>query len=123
MVRSAQMAVVKPFRAVRYDGNVAGPLDRIVPPPYDVIDDEQREHLLSPTPFNVAPLTLPEAEQDATRLGHEWFADGALVRDDEPSFWALEQQYVGPDGIERTRRGLVGSLGPGAYENPRVAPP
>jgi uncharacterized protein (DUF1015 family) len=122
MVRSAQMAVVKPFRAVHYDGNVAGPLDRLVAPPYDVIDDEEREELLSRSPFNVVHLTLPEDEQDAARLWHEWLADGALVRDDEPSFWALEQQYVGPDGIERTRRGLVGSLRPEPYENRVVLP-
>ena len=122
MVRSAAMAVVKPFRAVRYDGDVAGPLDRLVAPPYDVIDDAQREELLERSPFNVVHLTLPEDEQDAARLWHEWLADGALVRDDEPSFWALEQQYVGPDGIERTRRGLVGSLRPEPYENRVVLP-
>jgi uncharacterized protein (DUF1015 family) len=122
MVRSPSMAVVKPFRAVRYDGDVAGPLDRLVAPPYDVIDDVQREELLERSPFNVVHLTLPEDEQDAARLWHEWLADGALVRDDEPSFWALEQQYVGPDGIERTRRGLVGSLRPEPYENRVVLP-
>jgi uncharacterized protein (DUF1015 family) len=122
MVRSAAMAVVKPFRAVRYDEDVAGPLDGLVAPPYDVIDDAQREELLERSPFNVVHLTLPEDEQDAARLWHEWLADGALVRDDEPSFWALEQQYVGPDGIERTRRGLVGSLQPEPYEHRVVLP-
>jgi uncharacterized protein (DUF1015 family) len=122
MVRSAAMAVVKPFRAVRYDQEVAGPLDRLVAPPYDVIDDAQREELLARSPFNVVHLTLPDDEQDAARLWHEWLADGALVRDEAPSFWALEQQYVGPDGVERTRRGLVGSLHPEPYEHRVVLP-
>jgi uncharacterized protein (DUF1015 family) len=122
MVRSAAMAVVKPFRAVRYEEGVAGPLDRLVAPPYDVIDDSHREELLERSPFNVVHLTLPDDEQDAARLWHEWLGDGALVRDDEPSFWALEQQYVGPDGIERTRRGLVGSLEPEPYERRVVLP-
>jgi uncharacterized protein (DUF1015 family) len=45
-----------------------------------------------------------------------------LVRDDEPSFWALEQQYVGPDGVERTRRGLVAALKVEPYENRVVLP-
>ena len=39
------MAVVKPFRALRYDESVAGPLETLVAPPYDVITDEQREEL------------------------------------------------------------------------------
>ena len=39
------MAVVKPIRAVRYDESVAGPLEQLVAPPYDVIDEAQREEL------------------------------------------------------------------------------
>jgi uncharacterized protein (DUF1015 family) len=116
------MAVVKPFRAVRYDEDVAGPLNGLVAPPYDVIDAEQREELQRRSPFNVVHLTLPDDEDDAARLWHEWLSDGALVRDAEPSFWALEQEYVGPDGVERTRRGLVASLHPEPYESHAVLP-
>ena len=43
------MAVVKPIRAVRYDESVAGPLERLVAPPYDVIGAEEREELLEPS--------------------------------------------------------------------------
>jgi uncharacterized protein (DUF1015 family) len=116
------MAVVKPFRAVRYDEQVTGPLDRLVAPPYDVIDGEQREELMARSPLNVVHLTLPDDEEDAARLWHEWLADGALVRDETPSYWALEQRYVGPDGVERTRRGLVASLHPEPYESRVVLP-
>jgi uncharacterized protein (DUF1015 family) len=116
------VAVVKPIRAVRYDESVAGPLERLVAPPYDVIGDAQREELLEGSPFNVVHLTLPESEDDAGRLWREWLSDGVLVRDGEPSFWALEQQYVGPDGVERTRRGLVAALKVEPYENRVVLP-
>jgi uncharacterized protein (DUF1015 family) len=122
MVRSPAMAVVKPFRAVRYDEGVAGPLDTLVAPPYDVIDEAQREELLARSPFNVVHLTLPEVEEDAARLWSEWQSDGVVVREDAPSFWALEQDYVGPDGVPRTRRGLVASLQPEPYENRVVLP-
>jgi uncharacterized protein (DUF1015 family) len=116
------MAVVKPFRAVRYDEAVAGPLERLVAPPYDVIDDAQREELLAQSPLNVVHLTLPETYDDAARLWREWLSDGVLVREPEPSFWALEQSYVGPDGVARTRRGLVASLHPEPYEKRVVLP-
>jgi hypothetical protein len=116
------VAVVKPIRAVRYDESVAGPLEQLVAPPYDVIDDAQREELMARSPFNVVHLTLPEAEADAGRLWREWLSDGVLVRDQDPSFWALEQQYVGPDGVERTRRGLVAALRVEPYENRIVLP-
>jgi uncharacterized protein DUF1015 len=116
------VAVVKPIRAVRYDESVAGPLEQLVAPPYDVIDDAQREELLARSPFNVVHLTLPEDEADAGRLWREWLSDGVLVQDREPSFWALEQRYVGPDGVERTRRGLVAALRVEPYENRVVLP-
>jgi len=116
------VAVIKPIRAVRYDESVAGPLEQLVAPPYDVIDDTQREELMAQSPFNVVHLTLPDDEADAARLWREWLSDGVLVRDSEPFFWALEQQYVGPDGVERTRRGLVAALRVEPYENRVVLP-
>ncbi len=116
------VAVVKPIRAVRYDESVAGPLEQLVAPPYDVLDAAQREELMARSPFNVVHLTLPEDEADAAHLWREWLSDGALVRDQEPSFWALEQQYAGPDGVERTRRGLVAALRVEPYENRVVLP-
>jgi uncharacterized protein (DUF1015 family) len=122
MVRSAAMAVVKPFRAFRYDENVAGPLDTLVAPPYDVIDEAQREELLARNPFNVVHLTLPEDEDDAARFWREWLSDGVVVPEEGESFWALEQHYVGPDGVPRTRRGLVASLKSVPYERRVVLP-
>jgi Protein of unknown function (DUF1015) len=116
------VAVIKPIRAVRYDESVAGPLERLVAPPYDVIDEAQREELMARSPFNVVHLTLPDQEADAARLWREWLSDGALVRDPEPTFWALEQRYVGPDGVDRTRRGLVAALEVEPYENRVVLP-
>jgi uncharacterized protein (DUF1015 family) len=116
------MAVVKPFRAHRYDEAVAGPLETLVAPPYDVIDDAQREELMARSPFNVGHLTLPDDVADAERLWGEWQSDGVVVREPEASFWALEQDYVGPDGIPRTRRGLVASLRPEPYESRIVLP-
>jgi uncharacterized protein (DUF1015 family) len=116
------MAIVKPFRAVRYDEDVAGPLDTLVAPPYDVIDEAEREELMARSPLNVVHLTVPETYDDAARLWREWVSDGVLVRDSEPTFWALEQDYVGPDGVSRTRRGLVAALHPEPYENRVVLP-
>ena len=115
MVRSPAMAVVKPFRAARYDAEAAGPLDALVAPPYDVIDEAAREELQARSPLNVVHLTLPDDVADAERLWGEWESDGVIVWEDAPSFWAVEQSYVGPDGVPRTRQGLFASLRPEPY--------
>jgi uncharacterized protein (DUF1015 family) len=116
------VAVVRPFRALRYDQAVAGPLDQLVAPPYDVIDPAQREELLGRSPYNVVHLTLPDSEDEAAASLAEWREQGALVLDDEPSCWWLEQEYVGPDGVARRREGFVAALQVEPYENRVILP-
>ncbi len=116
------MAEVKPFRAVRYDERRAGRLDDLVAPPYDVISPEERERYLAASPYNVVHLTLPDDETQAGALWQQWLADGVLARDGEPSLWWLSQDYVGPDGIARTRDGLVAALRLEPYDAGVVLP-
>ena len=115
------MAVVKPFRALRYDEALAGPLEDLVAPPYDVISDEQRAELRARSPYNVVHLTLPDSEEEAARDLEEWRASGVLV-EEPPAVWALEQDYVGPDGVARKRFGLVASLKVEPYATGTVLP-
>ena len=115
------MAEVKPFRAVRY-GEPAGPLETLVAPPYDVISPEQREELAARSPYNVVHLTLPDNEDEAGRLWSDWRSGGVLADDAEPAFWWLSQDYVGPDGVARTREGLVAALKIEPYENRVILP-
>jgi uncharacterized protein (DUF1015 family) len=116
------MAVVKPFRAERYDESKAGPLDRLVAPPYDVISPREREEYLARSPYNVVHLTLPDDEEQAGRDVTAWRDQGVLARDPEPGYWFLSQDYVGPDGVHRTRSGLVASLRAEPYESGVVLP-
>jgi len=116
------MAVVKPFRAERYDESKAGPLERLVAPPYDVLSPEQREEYLARSPYNVVHLTLPDDEERAGRDVMDWRQQGVLTRDQELGYWLLSQDYVGPDGVSRTRMGLVASLRAEPYENGVVLP-
>jgi uncharacterized protein (DUF1015 family) len=116
------MADVRPFRAERYDETKAGPLEALVAPPYDVISDEDRALYLARDPHNIVHLTLPDSEEQAARDLAAWREEGVLRRDDETSFWALSQTYVGPDGMERTRNGLVAALRVEPYEKHIVLP-
>lgn len=115
------MAVVKPFRALRYDEAAAGPLESLVAPPYDVISPEQRRELLERSPHNVVRLTLPDSEEQAARDLADWRAGGVLV-EEPPAVWALRQDYVGPDGVARSRFGIAASLKVEPYGTGTVLP-
>jgi len=112
------MAVVKPFRALRY----AAPGPGVVAPPYDVISPEQRAEYLARDRATSSNLTLPESEEEAARTLEQWRRDGVLVEDEGPALWALEQEFAGPDGVRRTRSGVVASLEVEPYEARVVLP-
>ncbi|MGH2898425.1 MAG: DUF1015 family protein, partial [Solirubrobacteraceae bacterium] len=119
------MARVEPLRALLYDPAVAGPLQDLAAPPYDVIDPEQRAGLAARARHNVVRVDLPEdpgggdVYAHAAELLSAWRAEGAVVQDDEPALWAIVQDYTGPDGRALTRNGFfarvrVEDYGPGA---------
>jgi uncharacterized protein (DUF1015 family) len=116
------VATIRPFRALRYDEGVAGPLERLVAPPYDVISDEQRDRLRGESPYNVVHLTLPDSEEEAGHTLADWLAAGVLVQEPEPAYWWLQQHYVGPDGVERLREGVVAALRVEPYASRVVLP-
>jgi len=113
------MARIRPFRALRYD---VPDLAAVVAPPYDVISEEDRADYLARSPYNVVHLTLPDSEEQAARDLASWQEEGVLVRDPEPSYWWLSQDYVGPDGVARQREGFVASLHAEPYENHVILP-
>jgi len=119
------MARIEPLRALHYSPEVAGPLQQLAAPPYDVIDREQRAELASRSPYNAVAIDMPEDPdggdryEHAARLLDAWLAAGAVVRDGEPALWALVQDYTAPDGRRLTRNGFfarvrVEDYGPGA---------
>lgn len=116
------MAVVKPFRALRYDERRAGPLPSLVSQPYDVIGPEQRAAYFAASPYNVVRLTLPESEEQSAADLAAWRAGGVLVRDETPALWWLVQEFTGPDGVARTRTGIVASVGVEPYETRTIRP-
>jgi uncharacterized protein (DUF1015 family) len=120
------MADVQPLRALHYDPAVAGPLEDVVAPPYDVIDASQRAELVERSPFNVVAVDLPHGEPDpyanARELFESWQLQGALARDSEPAVWAHTQEYSGPDGQRRTRRGFFCRVRIEGYGPGRVRP-
>jgi uncharacterized protein (DUF1015 family) len=113
---------LKPFRGLRYDPAQAGPLDRLVAPPHDIITPELRERLLATSPWNSVRLVRPDTAADAAAALAEWQSEGLLVREERPAVWLLEESFTGPDGVGRTRRGLVARVRLEPYASGRIRP-
>ena len=114
------MPRVSPFRGLTYDVEVAGPLDRLTAPPYDIISDPRRDRLLAASPHNVVHLDLAQGSSDPESPGNRyersagllrsWRASGALHLDDTPSYHAYEMTFA-LDGDRRVTRGVFVAMG------------
>ena len=105
------MLEVEPLRGVLYDPDRAGPLDRLLAPPYDVISPAEREALAARSPHSIVHLILPAGEGDAryaaaAALYREWFASGILRRDTQPAIYRYQQSYTA-EGRSFTRTGFI----------------
>jgi uncharacterized protein (DUF1015 family) len=122
------MAQLEPLMALHYDPAKTGGLQPVVAPPYDVIDPEQRAELEARSQYNVVRIDLPQAPDGddpyahAAELFGRWQADGVIVQDAEPALWPLEQDYTGPDGAARTRRGFLARVRVEPYGPGRIRP-
>ncbi len=122
------MADVRPLQTLRYDLAAIGSLEAVIAPPYDVIDAPLRAELLRRSPFNVVEIDLPESPGGGDPYAHAgetfeaWRGQRVVVRESEPALWVLQQRYIGPDGEERTRRGLFARVRVEDYGPGRIRP-
>ena len=118
------MAEIRPLRALHYDPS-RDPLQDVVAPPYDVIDDEQRAALAARSPHNVVAIDLPQGDDPyaaAAETFARWRADQVLQHDDAEAVWVLTQDYDAPGGERRTRSGFFARVRVEDYGPGRIRP-
>lgn len=110
----------EPFAGLRYSPSHISTLDDVVCPPYDVINESQREALVHRSACNVVRLELPEgpdAYRGAAALLDAWRDGGVLFRDHGRAFYGYRMSFRDPSGAARSSIGVIGALGlepPGA---------
>ena len=105
------MAVIRPFRALRYT-EAAGALGELVAPPYDVIDARERARLGASSPANSVHLILPQGDEPyriAAELLEDFKKRGWLATDGEPAFIVYAQRFD-VNGAINERWGLLSAL-------------
>lgn len=113
------MALVYPFRAYRYNPEVA-PFDRVLTQPYDKISPAQQEKYYAADPHNLiavekgrtSPQDTPQNNvyTRAAAALNGWIAENAVKQDPAPAFYAYTQEFTVPGSSTRqTRRGFIGA--------------
>jgi uncharacterized protein (DUF1015 family) len=114
------MAVIAPFKALRYDQAKIPSLNQVVTPPYDVINERQQEAFYQSDPHNIIRIELNKAAEVETAEDHiytragahlrDWMAKGILARDQKPALYVSETTYIDSDGQTRVRKGFFTAL-------------
>jgi len=111
------MPEIKPFAALRYDASrVAGDLTGLLAPPYDVMEQSDKDALIATSTRNVVAIDLPhvppksqgppETYEQSARLLREWLNDGTLIREPKPAFYLYLQDFE-HGGKHYTRRMFI----------------
>jgi uncharacterized protein (DUF1015 family) len=112
------LARIFAFQPYRYSPK-AGPAENLVTQPYDKISAAMQARYLALSPYNLVRVILGERFPDdsdqnnvytrAAAYLNQWIAEGVLVRDPTPGFYAYYQRFTVPDtGEKRERKALIG---------------
>ena len=114
------MAVIRPFRGVRYDRARVPDLSKVVTQPYDRISPALQTRYYELHPANFVRLIQGKASPAGgkggdvyTRAGatyHEWLGSGVLAQDERPALYAYRQTFTLPGGGQRTRKAFLATL-------------
>lgn len=125
------MAVIKPFKAIRYDVSVVGDLDKVTSPPYDIISPEDRVYYHKLHPNNFVRLVLgeefptdSESDNRFTRSKgylENWLESGALKEDEQPALYVYQQVFE-QNGAKKTVRGFTCEVKIAAYDEKVILP-
>jgi uncharacterized protein (DUF1015 family) len=107
------MAMIRPFRGVRYNPALVEDFSRVVSPPYDVISPEQQTLLHLRSPYNAVHLDFNQDSERYTAAAarlHDWLARKVLIRESDPALYFYSQEFVLQDGVKRRRTGILAAL-------------
>ena len=125
------MAVIKPFKAVRYSPEYVKDHGAVITPPYDVIDNAAQEKLHQKSPYNIIRLeygkTGPADSKTDNRYIraknslNEWLEKQILITEESSCYYLYEQSYT-YKGSSYSRRSFFAALKVEDYTSKAILP-
>ncbi len=122
---------IRPFRGIRFDEAVVGPLGDVVCPPYDIISPDEQLHLYARNDHNAIRLEYGLQYPDdsasnsrytrAAKALEDWLAEGVLKLEPGPALYLYEQQFA-LEGKVMVRRGILSAVRLTPWEEGVVLP-
>ncbi|ETR71984.1 MAG: phosphatase [Candidatus Magnetoglobus multicellularis str. Araruama] len=124
------MAIVKPFRGIRYNTEKLD-ISKVVTPPYDVISEEEQDAYYSCDPYNIIRLILGKKfgndNQKQNRYSRAlecyetWQSNSYLLRDNDPALYLTNMKFSTGDE-QYNRYGLIALVKLESFDSGVVRP-
>jgi uncharacterized protein (DUF1015 family) len=111
------MAIVAPFKALRFNPLKMERLEDVVTPPYDIIDEKNQAAFQARNSYNMIYLDISKSPgrgdisdaryNSARNYFTKWQEEGVLIRDELPAVYLYYIDYALPSGVRLTRKGFV----------------
>jgi uncharacterized protein (DUF1015 family) len=115
---------IAPFRALTFNRARSGPLERVVAPPYDLIDQARQAELYVRSPYNVVRLELnrdadPYASAAATLA--KWIEARVIETAPRPAIYFYTQGFP-VEGRRLVRSGMIARIRLEEFKDGRILP-
>ncbi|MFQ5463348.1 MAG: DUF1015 domain-containing protein [Phycisphaerae bacterium] len=125
------MLEIRPFQALRYDFERGGDISALIAPPYDVLNQADKDALLGKSQHNIVAIDLPHLPPksagparvyaQAARTLEAWLGDGALIRERQPALYLYHQAFE-HGGTTYTRRKFIARVRLAAFAEGTILP-
>ncbi len=126
------MAVIKPFRGVRYNRERFDDLSLVVSQPYDRVRYGLQDKYYGQSDYTVVKIIKGRAfEEDdeqnnvytrARDYLHVWLDEGALITEETPAVYVLHQTFTLPGGQQYTRKAFATAFEISTFDEGIVLP-
>ncbi len=108
------MAIIKPFKGIRYNPELVD-IKSVVTPPYDIISKDDQERFYSKDEHNIVRIILGKELDDnetsnkytrAKGFLTDWLSKKVLISEDRPSIYIYEQEFT----IEKEQKNRMGFI-------------
>ena len=123
------MAIIKSFRAIRYNPERVNLRD-VITEPYDRITPAMQDDYYQRSTYNVVRIILgkddePHPEKNKYKRAKiyidEWLKEGIFIREDKKALYIYQQKFR-VDGKEMVRNGLIGAVKLEEFSSKKVLP-
>ena len=101
------MAIIKPFKGLRYNQEKFLDLSSVICPPYDVVSQEEYNKLIKKSPYNLINLELPQSTKEPYKKAHdlfdEWKEKSILKKDLNNSIYIYEEEFLLKNEIKKIK--------------------